>query len=80
MFWQLGFGTQNEAEYSLQCQKQKILLKIDFFKNQAKNSKNRNGVTAESVSSVPQKILVVWQKLRYVFCFDIPRLNAKGIP
>ena len=81
MFWLVGFGTQNQAEYSLQFQKQKILQKIDFFKNEGKTQKNRNGVTSENVSSLPQKnLVVVWQKLRSVFCFDTPRVNAKGIP
>ena len=58
MFSQLGFGTQNKAEYSLQFQKQTFLQKIDFFKNEAKNFKNRNGVTSENVSSLPKSNLV----------------------
>ena len=81
MFWQLGFGTQNHVEYSSQAQKQKNLQKIDFFKNEEKNQKNRNGVTSENVSRLPKKnLVVVWQKLRSVFCFDAPGVNAKGIP
>ena len=40
-------------------QKKKILQKIDFFKNEAKNKKNRNGVTSENVSSLSKKHLVV---------------------
>ena len=81
MFWLLGFGTQNHAEYSSQAQKQKNLQKNDFFKNEEKNQKNRNGVTSENVSRLPKKnLVVVWQKLRSVFCFDEPWVNAKGIP
>ena len=81
MFWLLGFRTQNQAEYSSQAQKQKNLQKIDFFKNEEKNQKNRNGVTSENVSRLPKKnLVVVWQKLRSVFCFDAPWVNAKGIP
>ena len=61
IFWQLGFGTQNQAEYSSQVQKQKNLQKIDFFKNEEKNPKNRNGVPSENVSSLSKKpLVVVW--------------------
>ena len=65
------FGTQIQVEYSTQLKK--VLQKIDFFKIEEKNQKNRNGVTSENVSSLPKKILVVvGQKLRSVFCFDAP--------
>ena len=59
MFCLLGFGSQNHAEFSSPAQKQKKLQKIDFFKNEEKNQKNRNGVTSENVSRLPKTILVV---------------------
>eukprot|EP00493_Phyllostaurus_siculus_P001352 UN01360 len=57
------------------------MQKIDFFKINNKNQKNRNGVTPENVSSLPKKLLVVvGQKLRSVFCFDASGRFAQGIP
>ena len=55
--------------------------KIDFFQNETKNQKKRNGETSESVCTLPKRNLkVVGQKLRYVFYFDASRVNAKEIP
>ena len=81
MFWLLGFGTQNHAEYSSQAQKQKIYKKNDFFKNEEKNKKIETVWLQKTFRDYPKKnLVVVWQKLRSVFCFDEPWVNAKGIP
>ena len=55
--------------------------KIDFFQNQAKNAKNRDGTTLESVWWLPKKIFsIIRPKLRTEFYFSLPRLITKEFP
>ena len=76
--WDLSSDIANLLEYFAK-KKQKIFKKVNFFKIETKNQKNRNGVTLEKVSrSCKKNLVLLWQKLQTMFYFQIDLFKFIG--
>ena len=77
-FWDLSSDIANLLEYFAK-KRQKNSKKVNFFKIETKNQKNRNGVTLEKVSrSCKKNLVLLWQKLQTMFYFQIDLFKFIG--
>ena len=74
MFWLLGFGTQNHAEYSSQAQKQKIYKKPIFSKMKKKIKKIETVWLQKTFRDYPKKIWWSYDK-NCDLCFVLTNLG-----